>query len=92
MFCEQSTITQLREELSAIKQAYIRVLSYARLTLQKLKSQSHVTTDGQSTSQSWCQAPSGVQDKIFVTVRQSLFCRCGAPSLTKGRVCHLLWS
>jgi hypothetical protein len=27
-----------------------------------------VTTDGQSASLSWCQAPSGAQDQIFVTV------------------------
>jgi hypothetical protein len=49
----------------------VRVLSYAHLTLQRLTSRSHVTTEGQSVSQSWC------QDKIFITVRQSLFCRCG---------------
>jgi hypothetical protein len=50
-----------------------------------------LTTDGQSASQSWCQeAPSGAQDQIFVTVREMLFCRRGAPSLTRGRVCHLL--
>jgi hypothetical protein len=30
----------------------------------------HVTTDGQSASQSSCQAPSGTQDKIYVTDRQ----------------------
>jgi hypothetical protein len=34
------------------------------------KSQSYVTTDGQSASMSWCQAPSGTQDNIFITVRQ----------------------
>jgi hypothetical protein len=53
------------------------------------QSQSHVTTDGQSASQSSCQAPSAAQDKIFTTVRQLRFCRCGAPSLTMGWVCHL---
>jgi hypothetical protein len=54
-----------------------------------LPSQSHVMTDGQSPSQSWCQAPSGAQDQIVVTVRHLQFCRCGASSLTRGRVCHL---
>jgi hypothetical protein len=37
-------------------------------------SQSHITTDGQSASQSWCQAPSGAKDQIFVTVRHLRFC------------------
>jgi hypothetical protein len=32
---------------------------------------------------------SGVQDQIFVTVRQFRVCWCGAPSLTRGRVCRL---
>jgi hypothetical protein len=31
--------------------------------------QSRVTTDGQFSSQSWCQASSGVQAQIFVSVR-----------------------
>jgi hypothetical protein len=31
-------------------------------------SQSHVTTDGQSVSPSWCRAPSGAQDQILITV------------------------
>jgi hypothetical protein len=53
------------------------------------RTQRHVTTDGQSASQSWCQAPSGAQDQGFVTVRHLRFCRCGAPSLTGGQVCHL---
>jgi hypothetical protein len=55
----------------------------------KFKVQSYVTTDGQSTSLSWCQAPSGKQDRIFVTVRQLRVCWCGAPSLRRGRVCRL---
>jgi hypothetical protein len=33
--------------------------------------------------------PSGAQDQIFVTVRQLRVCWCGAPSLTRGRVCCL---
>jgi hypothetical protein len=37
------------------------------------QSQSHITTDSQSASQSWCQAPSGAQDQIFVTVRHLRF-------------------
>jgi hypothetical protein len=33
--------------------------------------------------------PSAAQDHIFVTVRQLRVCWCGAPSLTRGRVCRL---
>jgi hypothetical protein len=33
--------------------------------------------------------PSGAQDQIFVTVRWLQVCCCGAPSLPRGRVCHL---
>jgi hypothetical protein len=55
------------------------------------QSQSHISTDGQSVSQSvsksWCQAQSGSHDQIFITVWQLRSCYCGAPSLTRGRVC-----
>jgi hypothetical protein len=53
------------------------------------QSQSYVTTDGQSVSLSWCQAPPEFQYQIFVTVRQLWVCWCRAPSLTRGRVCRL---
>jgi hypothetical protein len=33
--------------------------------------------------------PSGAYDKIFITVRQLQVCLCGAPSLTRERVCRL---
>jgi hypothetical protein len=46
------------------------------------ESQSHVTTDGQSVSPSWCRAPSGAHDQILITVWHLLFWRCRAPSLT----------
>jgi hypothetical protein len=32
------------------------------------QSQSHIETDGQSVSLSWCRAPSGAHDQILVTV------------------------
>jgi hypothetical protein len=35
------------------------------------------------------QAPSGAQGQIFATIRQLWVCWCGAPSLTRGQVCHL---
>jgi hypothetical protein len=52
------------------------------------QSQSHIATDGQSVSKSWCWAPSGAYDQIFITVWQlrSCFFFCGAPSLTRGQV------
>jgi uncharacterized PurR-regulated membrane protein YhhQ (DUF165 family) len=32
------------------------------------QSQSHIATDGQSISKSWCRAPSGAHDKILITL------------------------
>jgi hypothetical protein len=53
------------------------------------QSQSHIATDGQSVSKSWCRAPSGAYDQIFITVWQLRSCWCGALSLTRGRACRL---
>jgi hypothetical protein len=44
------------------------------------QSQSHVTTDGQSVSQSWCRAPSEAHGQMLRTVRQLRFCQSGALS------------
>jgi hypothetical protein len=55
----------------------------------KSQSQSHVTTDGQSVSMSWCQVHSETCDQILFSVWNLLCCLCGAPSLTRGRVCLL---
>jgi hypothetical protein len=52
-------------------------------------SQSHIATDGQSISKSWCRSPSGAHDQIFITVWQLRSCFCGTPSLTRGWVCLL---
>jgi hypothetical protein len=49
--------------------------------------QSHIATDGRSISKSWCRAPSGAHDQIFIIVWQLRSCFCGAPSLTRGRAC-----
>jgi hypothetical protein len=54
-----------------------------------MSSQSHISTDDQSVSASWFRAPSGAHDQMLTTVLQLLFCRYRAPSLTRGRVCHL---
>jgi hypothetical protein len=32
------------------------------------RSRSHLTTDGQSVSKSWCRAPSGAHDQIYITL------------------------
>jgi hypothetical protein len=59
------------------------------ITLFKSQTQSHIATNGQSVSKSWCRAPSGAHDQIFITVWQLQSCFCGAPSLTRGQVCRL---
>jgi hypothetical protein len=38
------------------------------------QSQSHIATDGQSISKSWCRAPSGAHDQIFIAVWQLRSC------------------
>jgi hypothetical protein len=53
------------------------------------QSQSHIATNGQSISKSWCRAPSEAHDQIFITVWQLRPCFCGAPSLTRAWVCLL---
>jgi hypothetical protein len=61
----------------------------------KSKSKSHCDwrsvsqSVSQSVSKSWCQAPSGAHDQIFITVWQFRSCFCGAPFLTRGRFCIL---
>jgi hypothetical protein len=52
-------------------------------------SQSHIATDGQSISKSWCRVPSGSHDQIFITLWQLWSSFSGAPSLTRGRLCLL---
>jgi hypothetical protein len=38
------------------------------------QSQSHIATDDQSISKSWCRSPSGAHDQILITVWQLLSC------------------
>jgi hypothetical protein len=54
--------------------------------LEPSPSPSHIATDGQSVSKSWCRAPTGSHDQILITVERYGFVFCGAPSLMKGRV------
>jgi hypothetical protein len=58
-------------------------------TPSRLKSKSKSHYDWRSVSKSWCRAPCGAHDQIFITVWQFRSCFCGAPSLTRGRVCLL---
>jgi hypothetical protein len=60
-----------------------------RVKSKSSQSQSHIAADGQSISKSWCRAPSGAHDQIFITVWQLRSCFCGARSLNWGRVCLL---
>jgi hypothetical protein len=53
------------------------------------QSQSHIATEGQSISKSRWPAPSGAHDQIFIILWQLRSCFCGAPSLTRGRICLL---
>jgi hypothetical protein len=45
-------------------------LPYFTVSGQSSQSQSHIATVGQSVSKSWCRAPSGAYDQIFIAVRQ----------------------
>jgi hypothetical protein len=54
-----------------------------------ISSQSYVTTDGQSASLSWCQAPIWGQDKILITVKTVVFLLMGGAFLVRGQVCYL---
>jgi hypothetical protein len=56
---------------------------------QQSQIKSYVRTNGQSASLSWCQALSGTQDQVCITVRQLRLCWCVAPPLTRERVYHL---
>jgi hypothetical protein len=57
--------------------------------MNRSKSKSKLHYDWRSVSKSWCRAPFGAHDQIFITVWQLRSCFCGAPSLTRGRFCLL---
>jgi hypothetical protein len=64
-------------------------LLYMTIHDSKSKWMSKLCYDGHSIGQSvWCQAPSGVQDQIFVTVRQLVICWCEG-ALSDERPCLL---
>jgi hypothetical protein len=64
-------------------------LLFTGFQLITVSSQSHIATDGQSVNKPWRRAASGANDQIFITVWHLQSCFCGAPSLTRGRVCLL---
>jgi hypothetical protein len=68
----------------------ITIIIVGRFLWVKWKSESRYDwrSVGQSVSRSWCRAPSGAHDQIWITVRQLLFCRFRGPPLTTGRVCY----
>jgi hypothetical protein len=59
------------------------------------QSQSHITTDSQSASQTWCQAPIWDRDQFFflldIFFKQFRVCNFVPPSPTRGRVCNLFF-
>jgi hypothetical protein len=46
----------------------VYALDRAAIVIGHNQSQSHTATDGRSISKSWCRAPSGAHDQIFIIV------------------------
>jgi hypothetical protein len=91
--CPSSGILETRKH-DVSETGSVSVLRWAEKTpTQSLdnpcQSQSHIATDGQSVCPSWRRAPAAAHDQIFLLVWKLLSCLCGAPSLTRGRVCRL---
>jgi hypothetical protein len=72
---------------SAFKFCSVQKLQIFFLLLEKIKS--HIASDDQSISKSWCRVPSGAHEQRFITLWQLRSCFSGAQSLTRGRVCLL---
>jgi hypothetical protein len=53
------------------------------------QSQSHIATAGPSVSKSWCRAPCGAHDQIYINLWQLRSCFCRASFLMWWRVCLL---
>jgi hypothetical protein len=66
------------------------------LAVNNIRSRSHITTDSQSASLSWCQAPIWDPRSILLSpwifFRQLRVCNFVAPSLTRRRACNLLYN
>jgi hypothetical protein len=88
VFTRRSVITNLSNRDSSASAVRWLTLHNRALT-STVKSQSHIATDGQSVSLSWCRPPAGAHNQMFLLVWKLLSCPCGAPYLTRGRVSHL---
>jgi hypothetical protein len=77
---ESTTVLRMTWLTTPVWLTSIRVRVRVRVTLRLTVSQS---------GPSWCRAPSVAHDQIFIPVRKLLSSLYGAPSLTRGRVCHL---
>jgi hypothetical protein len=86
-FCVLSYFTS--ELLASLRNPSLTSVLRLTSALRQSQSQSHIATDGQSVSKSWCRAPIWAHDQIFITVWHLRSCYCGAPSLTRGQVCLL---
>jgi hypothetical protein len=76
--------------MTAAKFKPLIFLSWASPWANRSQSWSHITTDGQSASSSWCSAPFGASDQMLhLSDNYFLYFSCKAPSLTRGRICNL---
>jgi hypothetical protein len=72
---------------ASTQQRLMKILAYCQ-------SQSYITTGSQSAIPSWCQAliwdPRPILPLLSLIIfRQLRVCWCGAPSLTRSRICNL---
>jgi hypothetical protein len=93
-FCSLSAISYIHKKYKAIPvtgRGGPQGCERSRLPhfLSQNQTKSYVTTDGQSANLSWYQAPIWGLRPDFYTVTQLRVCWCGAPSLTRERVCRL---
>jgi hypothetical protein len=56
-----------------------RASPYLRTPVPESESQSHFTTDSQSVCLSWCRAPSGAHDQIFISIENYSPVHMGRP-------------
>jgi hypothetical protein len=80
--CLQSLLITFNSALSLIYTLYNSVWLW-------VWRESYITTDGQSASLPWNEAPIWGLRPDFITVREMRICWHGALSLTRGRVCRL---
>jgi hypothetical protein len=63
-FCAFTQLQSLHTNIPFLTSSHIRTSKSAR-SLLRSRSQSHIATDGQSVSKSWCRAPSRTDDQIY---------------------------